>query len=74
MLGGVSVLALRAWSVSAPRVAPPWLTNPNGVAASVTMTGGVLHITQRQAPQTLVPDTTPPAAGARLLWYHGRAV
>jgi len=74
VLGGVSVLALRAWSAAAPRVPPAWRTNPNGVAAEVTITGDVSHITQRQAAQTLVPDTTPPAAGARLLWYHGRAV
>ena len=58
VLGGVSVLALRAWSAAAPRVPPAWRTNPNGVAAEVTITGDVSHITQRQAAQTLVPDTT----------------
>lgn len=68
------MLALRAWATAMSRVPPAWLTNSKSIDATVTVAGGVSYITQREAPQVLVPDTTPPAAGARLLWYHGRAV
>ncbi len=68
------MLALRAWAAATSRVPPAWRTNPNSVAATVTVAAGVSYITHREAPQVLVPDTMPPAAGARLLWYHGRAV
>ena len=52
--------------------APAWYLNDSATSPVTTVVGGVRYVRTSAAQATLVPDTTSPREGVRLLWLAGR--
>lgn len=69
MMVGTVVTVLRTRSTASHG---PIARRVAGTAPTVRQVGRVRFIENRNAPEELLPDSIPPASGARLLWLEGR--